>query len=95
MIYALGGYERLSMQADGVQFSAINFVDFLPLSVDGKAPCPVDRFIAPVFRLQSRNPTELFCISGFEVPFDEFKPVYDHFGFEGLTFEEIWSDDAI
>ena len=92
MLYATDGTERLSLLASDRPFTAVNPTELLSAPPRGTAPCSVDRFYAPVFRIRGRDPVELFCVSGFDVPLDEFKHVYDLHGFAGLVFEEVWRD---
>lgn len=89
MLYATGGTERLMLEAGDVPFTAINPIDPFPPLQMGSVPFPKGWF-APVFRIQDQNPLDLICISDAVVPMDEFKNVYDHYGFKGLMFEEIW-----
>lgn len=89
MLYATGGAERLSLLAGTVPFTAINPLDPLPALEAGPVPFSGAYFM-PVFRLRGQNPSDLFCISGVATPMDEFKNVYDHHGFSGLIFEEVW-----
>ena len=57
------------------------------------APCIVHEFYAPIFRIAGQNPTDLFCVSGLTNPLNEFKGVYEAFGFSGLKFTEIWRSE--
>jgi len=43
-----------------------------------------------LFRIEGRDPREVFCATGIDHPGDEFKHIYDDNGFRGLVFEEIW-----
>jgi hypothetical protein len=93
MYHATSGNERLAMQGEHKSFMAINPLDFAPPATRPGPPCAVDRFYASLFRLRSAPAVELFCVTGFEVPMDEFKNVYDSFGFSGLEFELIWEGE--
>jgi hypothetical protein len=47
-----------------------------------------------IFRIGERPTSELFCLEGTSVHADEFKYIYDHFGFQGLEFTEIWHEEG-
>jgi hypothetical protein len=89
------GAEVLPLRCGDVSFEAVNIVDFLKPPHEPNQPnlppCPVDKHYSAVFRIAGRPKTDLFCVSGVAgVDLNEFKGVYDHCGFEGLTFTEIW-----
>ena len=90
MYYATLGTEHLAMRGIHRSLVGINPLDALPSPRRGTAPCVVDKFYAPLFRIQGQNCLDLFCVEGFEVPRDEFKCVSDEFGFSGLEFEDFW-----
>lgn len=91
------GTEWLSIETSAGDFRAINPVDFLPAPDFGTAPCRVDKFYTPLFRIEGKDPSEIYCVSGFEPRGDDFKYNYDRFHFRGLEFEEIWreSEDCL
>lgn len=93
MYYAAEGTERLAMRGMHKSFSAINSLDALPKPASGTSPCIVDQFNASIFRIEGAPATDVYCVSGFEIPMDEFKNVYDAYGFSGLIFEEVWSGE--
>jgi len=82
------GNELLAVKADVGDFAAINPLEVLPTPVDGEAPCVVDKFYSPVFRIAGRDPRQLFCVEGLGT--DDFKGFYDALRFRGLVFQEIW-----
>lgn len=89
--------ESLLLRHGATAFEVINIIDFLsPPSLEearGEPPCPVDKYYTALFRIKGRPPEQLFCVSGVDNPLNEFKGVYDHHGFTGLRFTEIWSGD--
>jgi len=94
MYYAMLGNELLSMRGDRKTFIGIHPIDALPVPSQGTAPCVVDQFYAPVFRIAGQSPLDIFCVAGFGIQGDEFKHIYDTNGYRGLAFEEVWAGDA-
>src|SRR4030095_10555334 len=84
------GSELLAIETSSGDFRVVNPVDFLEKPNTGDAPCPIDRFYTPLFRIKGRDPTDVFCVSGLGTPGDQFKNLYDQFAFAGLEFTEIW-----
>ncbi|TDU71180.1 hypothetical protein EI77_02302 [Prosthecobacter fusiformis] len=94
MYYVLSmGNELLAAGDSEFYFRIINPLDFAPASDDPNHSFDLDTFNSPIFRLRDRESTDLFCLSGTEVPGDEFKHNYEQFGFTGLSFEEVWSSE--
>jgi hypothetical protein len=91
------GCERLPLKAGTMWFEVIHPVVFLPgpgRDADSP-PCAVDGYYAALFRIEGRPADELFCVSGVTgVPLNEFKPVYEEYGFTGLRFTEIWRGEG-
>jgi len=89
--------EPLQARCGDVLFNVINIVDFMdPLrpgepGYDVGAPCNVSSFYTPILKIKGRPPTDLYCISGLTNPMNEFKAVYEHHGFKGLTFRVMWT----
>ena len=89
--------EPLHLVSGKVVFNLMNIIDFMdPLrpgepGYESGAPCRVDSFYAPIIKMKGRSPSDLYSVSGLTNPMNEFKAVYDHFGFKGLTFNEVWS----
>jgi hypothetical protein len=86
------GSELIAVETPLGDFRVINPLGFLPKPDVNDAPCPIDRFYAPLFRITGRDPTDVCCVSGLGPQGDQFKSVYDRFGFTGLEFTEIWRD---
>lgn len=94
MYYVLSMGRELLAAGDAEYFFRIyNSLEFAPPSDDSARPFDLGSFYAPIFRLRGRDPTELYCLSGTQVPGDEFKFCYDQFGFRGFVFEEVWSSE--
>jgi hypothetical protein len=87
------GNELLAIETFSGDFRLINPLDSYPKPDVGDAPCPIDRFYAPLFRITGRDPTDVHCVSGIGPEGDQFKYIYDHFQFTGLEFTEIWRDE--
>jgi hypothetical protein len=91
------GTESSELRCGDVSFEVINVVDFLPPPAPEAgcdAPCLVDRYYSALFRMKARS-SEIFCIQGVTSPdMNEFKQVYDHYGFKGLNFHEIWTGSS-
>ncbi len=85
------GNQILKLQDRDRSFTGLNVVEFAPPDKRGVAPCRVDAFFRPVFRIVSENPSHLYCIEGLGDQSVQFKRCYDANGFEGLVFEEVWS----
>jgi len=93
--YVLAFAEEHIWMTDGDrEFTAVNPLEYLPPPARGTAPCVVDRHYMPLFRIAAMQPTELFTATGFLVPENEFKPVYEMNGFKGLIFEPVWSGES-
>lgn len=91
-VFSIGGCEILGAQAGDTWFSIINALDFAPRARTAAEPFDVSSsFYAPIFRIHDR-PRQIFCLEGTPVPGDEFKHAYDTHGFQGLTFQEVWSE---
>lgn len=86
------GSELLAIETPHGYFVGVNPLEILPRAKEGDAPCLVDQFYAPVFRILGREPTDLFCVEGLGA--DDFKRIYDESGFRGLVFEEIWRGEG-
>jgi hypothetical protein len=87
------GSEPLLIRQGEIRFEVINIVDFLSPprpGTPGAPPCPVDSHYKALFRIRGRPERQLFCVSGVGNPMNEFKGVYDEYGFTGLRFTEIW-----
>jgi hypothetical protein len=87
------GCERLPLKAGATWLEVIHPVVVLPVRVGGVngPPCDVDGYHSALFRIEGRPTEHLFCVSGVSgVPLDDFKSVYDEYGFTGLHFSEIW-----
>jgi len=78
--------------ADG-NFTIIHPLQILPPSNDPNSICDL-RYASTLFRIQTRSPLEVFCVEGsaHAHPNDEIKRAYEIYGFQGLIFEEVWSD---
>jgi hypothetical protein len=91
--------EPLHAVSHGAVFNLINIVDFMdPLEpgvpgYDVGAPCNVASFYAPIIKIKGRPPTDMYCISGLGNPKNEFKPVYERYGFKGLVFQTVWQGE--
>lgn len=48
-----------------------------------------------LFRVSGKPPDQIFCLEGTAVPGDEFKSIYDKFGFRGLVFHEELFKEAL
>jgi hypothetical protein len=79
--WATGGNERLALVAGDRPFVVINPLYVLHAPADGSAPCLIDRFYAPIFRIAGRDPTELFCAAGLAVPGDSSSTCTTNTGF--------------
>jgi hypothetical protein len=44
-----------------------------------------------LFRIRGEEETAIFCLEGTDCPGDEFKYIYERFGFNGLEFKEVWT----
>ncbi len=83
------GCEPLPLRSGDVRFEVIHPVNILP-SGRGGPPCPIDRYCSALFRIEGFA-EQVFCAEGVSgVPLNEFKQVYEEFGFSGLRFIEIW-----
>lgn len=88
--------EPLRVVSGSILFSLLNIIEFMEPLLPGEpgyeqgAPCNVVEFYAPIIRIRRRDPTELYCVSGVTNPMNEFKAVYERYGFKGLEFREIW-----
>jgi len=89
VITGMNNIELVSIRTVEANMRVIIPRDVLPATADASLPCDL-KYASSLFRIAGRPKTELFCLEGTEVPGDEFKYVYDKFGFEGLIFEEIW-----
>ena len=89
------GSEILSIKTSLGNFRAINPTDTLPRPLSGDAPCVVDKFYCPLFRIEGESKEKIFCIKGLGVPGDEFKYNYDLHEFQGLEFSELWTGDSM
>ena len=90
---AIQGTEPLSLQCGDVEFFIINIVDWVSApqpGVPGAPPCPVDTHYKALLRIEGTAPGSLYCVSGLGTPMNEFKGVYDRYGFSGLRFTPIW-----
>jgi hypothetical protein len=87
----VGGIELLSLRDGARVFKALNAVEFLPRPSSGAAPCLVDRHYMAVFCIEGQPETDIFTVSGHLTALSEFKSIYDHYGFQGLHFEPIWT----
>lgn len=83
------GNEPLPLKCGDVWFEVINIVDTIGPPGEGSAPCAVDQYYSALFRLEGRG-AEVFCVSGVSHPANEFKSVYESYGFTGLSFVEVW-----
>lgn len=81
--------ELLAVKTQHGYFQVINVLTTVPRPSSGDAPCVVDEFYAPIFRIDGRDPTQLYCIEGLGDA-DQFKLIYDELGFRGLVFERVW-----
>ncbi len=86
------GNELLAIKTPSGNFVGINPLEVLPQAKAGSAPCVVDQFYAPLFRIAGRDPMHLFCVEGLGA--DQFKLIYEELGFSGLLFEAIWQGEA-
>jgi hypothetical protein len=86
------GNELLSLKGGVISFAVVNPIEFLapPEPTPGGSPCPVDRHYSALFRIEGKPSHEIFCVSGVGNPMNEFKGVYEQYGFTGLRFTEIW-----
>ncbi len=84
------GNQILTLQDSGRRFAGLNVVEFAPPDPEGKAPCQVDTFFRPVFRIASQDPAHLYCVDGLGDEAVQFKRCYEANGFVGLAFEEVW-----
>lgn len=87
--------QRVDLDVDGTPF--VCFIPYVILEPDRRsgAPCPVDRFYFPVFRIAGRPPSEIYCASGVIEGGDEFVHVYETDGFRGLDFELVWQGERV
>src|SRR5258706_6053717 len=93
------GTERLPLRCGSVSLEVANVVDFLSPESGGartgRPPCPVDKHYKAIIRIRGQSETDLFCVSGVAgIELNEFKGVYDYFGFKGLTFTQIWRGEG-
>jgi hypothetical protein len=91
-VCSMGNTELLSIETTEADFRAINPLHFAPLPRSPDEPFDLDHFYAPLFRMRKRQATDLYCLEGTTVEGDEFKHVYDKFGFRGLNFECVWEN---
>lgn len=82
--------ELLSVEAAAGDFRIIHPRQFLG-AVDNQSLICDLTYASALFRIQNRDPREIFCLEGMPVRENEFKFTYERFGFTGLSFEEIWS----
>ena len=89
------GSELLSVSTELGGFHVVNLTSFYPAvglaDWNDRPPCFVSRFHCSILRIEGQPKTDLFCVSGFGDG-DEFKAAYEKYGFQGLLFEEIWSE---
>lgn len=90
--------ELLQVRCGEAILNVINIIAFMEplqrdeLGYETGTPCNVISFYAPIFKIRGRPPMDLYCLSGLTNPMNEFKPVYDHYKFKGLTFPSIWTE---
>jgi len=94
MYYALheNNIEFPAVRTAAGYFVVIHPLQFLPPSDD---PSQIGdlTYASTIFRIRNRPAQEVFCLEGTAVPNDEIKRAYEIYGFTGLLFEEVWSDE--
>ena len=78
--------ELLAIETEFGTFRAVNPLEPIPGSLDGKAPCDLGCVGVPnLFRIEGLDPTDLYCVDGIVVEGDWFRSIYKAKGYTGLT----------